>query len=313
MNQDPEEQKVAEQMAQHLEDTKEAPPEPPPAPRYEVTEREGQNNMGYWLPLLQQMQMRVPETILVGTGGVNLLQLLNGSKPAGFDQFMERLKLACHQIGYPVFLRTGHTSDKHDWERTCYVKNKNHLVEHVARLVEASVMANIAGYPFDYNVFAVRRIIPTKPLFHYFNGNMPIAKEMRYFIKDGDILTSMPYWPEEVFENADEKIKEKVAELRTISSDDKIDLDLMARYIAKHMPGFWSVDFLQDSQGRWWAIDMAVGERSYGCPPELAKEYGGIVADAFREVAESHESEAIVGDEEIISKDQNHNDDSSTS
>lgn len=268
---------------------------------YEPTEREGQNNLAYWYPLLKQMRMRVPETIIVGSGDCELTYLLDGVKPRGFDQFIERLKLACHQVGYPVFLRTGMTSDKHDYERTCFVENKTQLEDHVRRLVETSVIANISGYPFDYTIWAVRKFIYTKEYFTYFNGNLPITKEVRYFIKDGDIVKSAPYWPEEVFENASDEEKALLAELRTITDDDKLELDLMARYIAKHMPGFWSVDFLQDRQGKWWCTDMAVGERSYGCPEEYLEKSDDTLADAPSEDTESSESEAIVGDKELIS------------
>lgn len=296
-----------EEAKAEVEETKE-----PLKITYEIIEREGMSNMGMWFPLLQQMRMRVPETILVGTGDCELLHIVDGHHPPGYDQFVERLKLAASQIGYPVFLRSGMMADKHDYDRTCFIKNKNQFDDHVRRIVESSVMANISGYPFNYRIWAVRKFIYTKEAFTHFNGNLPISKEVRYFIKDGDILTSMPYWPDEAFGNLTDDEKVKLKEVQTISDDDKIELDLMARYIAKHMDGFWSVDFMQDRMGKWWCTDMAAGEFSYGCPEAFKVERNNLVADAFRELRKEDTKGVDVGESEqsIDSQDENNNSES---
>lgn len=228
-------------------------------------ELEAKNNIAYWFPILQRIRMRVPKTILVHTGGVDLLPLTDGEFPEDYMFFHRRLLEAIKEVGFPCFLRTGLTSDKHSWKDTCYITADSKLNQHVARLVEASCMANIAGNPWDTSIWAVRKLIPTKPLFSAFVGKMPIAKERRIFIKDGKVLCNHPYWPSEVFEGQLDKdvYHAAMAELLFIPPEDLKELNEMASYIARFFTGFWSVDFLQAADGKWWCTDMAVGERSY--------------------------------------------------
>lgn len=229
-----------------------------------IPEQEALTNLAYWYPILQTICMRVPKTIIVHRGTVELLHLLDGNIPKGFDRFEQSLRAAMDDIGYPCFLRTGMTSDKHDWKNTCYITEEANLKAHITALVEASCMANIAGLPFNYDFWVVRKLIPTKPVITYFNG-MPIAMEVRAFIKDGKMQCVHPYWPAEVFENADDDIKQKVQRLQVLP-DQKDELYQMIAYIGRYFSGHWSVDFLQDDKGKWWCTDMATGERSYHYP-----------------------------------------------
>ena len=38
---------------------------------------------------------------------------------------------AAKEMGEPFFLRTDHTSAKHSWEETCFVKSTSDLMQHV--------------------------------------------------------------------------------------------------------------------------------------------------------------------------------------
>ena len=228
-------------------------------------EIEAKNNLTYWFPILEKIRMRVPKTIIAHTGGVNLLELVDGKIPDGYMQFHKRLLDAIRQIGFPCFLRSGMTSDKHSWKRSCYITAESDLTAHLCTIIETSIMANIAGYPFDTSFWAVRELIQTEPLFHAFE-EMPITKERRIFIKNGEVICNHPYWPDEAFENYKDKIpdyRKKMKELQSLSEDEERELNLMAKYIGRFFKGFWSVDFLRDVEGKWYCIDMAVGERSY--------------------------------------------------
>ena len=131
-------------------------------------EIEAKNNLTYWFPILEKIKMRVPKTIIVHTGGVNLLELVDGKIPDGYMQFHKRLLDAIRQIGFPCFLRSGMISDKHSWKRSCYITAESDLTAHLCTIIETSIMANIAGYPFDTSFWAVRELIQTEPLFHAF-------------------------------------------------------------------------------------------------------------------------------------------------
>lgn len=227
-------------------------------------EQENKNNMAYWFPLLKQIKMRVPDTILIHSGITDLGETLEDGNPEKYRTFLDRLKSAINEIGLPCFLRTGQTSDKHSWKDTCYIDSDDdaYLLRHVANLVETSYMANIAGMPFDYSIWAIRRLIPTTPVLTYFNG-MPITKERRLFISNGKVICNHPYWPKDAFD--DGITDEQIAILHSLDEKDG-EIELMAEYVGKFFKGYWSVDFLQDVDGNWWLTDMAVGERSYHYP-----------------------------------------------
>lgn len=238
-----------------------------PAPLDE--EIEARNSLAYWFPVLEKIGMRVPKTIIVHTGGVQILKLLDDEMPDGYMQFHKRLLDAIKTIGFPCFLRTGMMSDKHSWKDSCYITAESDLKKHLYTIIETSTMANIAEYPFDTSFWVVRELIPTMPIFHAFHGKMPITKERRIFIREGKVLCNHPYWPDEAFESYKERIPEytaKMKELQSLPEDEERELNLMAAYIGRFFKGFWSIDFLQASDGRWWCTDMAVGERSYHFP-----------------------------------------------
>lgn len=226
-------------------------------------EQENKNNMVYWYPLLKQIRMRVPDTIFVHSGNCDLLSLSDGKDPKGLELFMGRLEEVIKEIGMPCFLRTGMMSGKHSWKDTCYIDKLDDLKSHIASLVEESCIANIAGLPFDFSIWAVRKLISTTPLFTAFYGDMPITRERRLFIRDGKLECNHPYWPKESFEGEENWTQDLQDELDFIDTPDQEELKQMAEYVGKYFTGYWSLDFLQDRDFNWWLTDMAVGERSY--------------------------------------------------
>lgn len=220
------------------------------------------NSMGYWYPLLQQIRMRTPKTVLVHSD-IDLNEYLESEKDSAFVTFIERLQTACQYLGNgePVFLRTAQTSDKHSWNYTCYVRDYKKIQSNVMHLVESSVMANIAGMPWNTNIWAVRQMLPVKKHFEAFDG-MPITTEYRMFIKDGKTQCMHEYWPDEAFEDE----KQKQQRLGVYKDIDTSKLRMMSDYVARYFHDYWSVDFLLSEDGQWYCIDMAVGDRSYHDP-----------------------------------------------
>ena len=224
-------------------------------------EQENKNNMAFWFPLLKMIKMRVPKTILIHTGNCDLSNMVDGRRVEGIELFLDRMETAIEEIGLPCFIRSGMTSNKHDWKNSCYFDGpSNALLSHIYTIVQHSFMANIVGLPLDYSLWAVREIIPTKTIFIDFN-HMPITKERRLFIDKGEVICNHPYWPRDCFKL--EHTEQEFNELQSITTHEEGELKLMAEYVGKYFTGFWSVDFLQDTAYNWWLIDMAVGERSY--------------------------------------------------
>ena len=226
------------------------------------------NCLSYWFPILKSTGLPVPRTEILSTN-VELLRLCDGQKPEGYDQFIADLTAMCIGIGTPVFLRTGQTSGKHYWNETCHVTDLAKLPQHVYQLVEFSATADMCG--LDDDVWVAREFIPMYSLFEWFPGKMPINRERRYFIRDGKVVCHHAYWPKDAFGDFDEKpapksILKKLGILNSETASEVAELTAMADTAAKAFDGYWSLDFSQDAKGKWWAIDMAIGERSYHWP-----------------------------------------------
>jgi len=219
---------------------------------------ERMNSITFWLPRLQNLNFPVPKTIIINAD-IELDSILEGKFPKGSERFFKELENAIDIVGLPAFLKTEMLSNKHDWENSCFITDKSKLRAHVRNLVEMSHIATIDRRT-DYNFFAVRQFIETEKVFNYFDGKMPITKEVRVFVRNGRIECKHPYWPVEAFKGIKKDLIKKVRELS--EKDDKT-IDKMANYIAGLFSGYWSIDLLKSKSGEWYAIDMSIGERAW--------------------------------------------------
>jgi len=223
----------------------------------------------YWYPVLKMLEIPTPKTIIVHCDAP-MVYLAYGEKfpdQKVYFEFIDRLKSACKQIGYPVFLRTGHLSHKHAWIDTCYLEKEKDLHQHVFSLAESSAMANIAGAPWPMDFWVVREMLKTKPYFYCFN-KMPITRERRYFINDGKVICKHNYWPKLAFvdHSPTKGWEKKLEELNTWDDKEEQHLTKMSEKVGSMLSGFWSIDWLQDIRGNWYCIDMAEGKNSWHEP-----------------------------------------------
>jgi len=141
-------------------------------------------------------------------------------------------------------------------------------------LVEDSFIADIVGLPVYALVF--REYILMKELFTAFYGDMPVNPELRFFVKDGEILCKHWYWCNEAIVNPSvdnwKKLMDK--EKGEITEKEKELLKDYTLKVAEQFEGYWSVDFSKSKDGRWILIDMAVGDRS--CHPKNCIDYGNL-------------------------------------
>lgn len=222
------------------------------------------NSLAFWFPRIDAAELPVPETRIVRSP--DLVGLLDGTTPEGYARFVVDLTEAAQEIGYPCFLRTGHGSGKHSWDRTCYVRHYNDLVPHVAALVEWSALVDLMGLPT--NVWAVRKLIPTAPLF-YCNGygGFPVVREFRFFVRDGEVEHWQPYWPADAVLQGRPSVPDwrtRLARGSELIVSEREHLEAIAVQAAGAVGGgYWSVDLLEDVSGAWWLTDMAEGDRSF--------------------------------------------------
>lgn len=228
------------------------------------------NSMAFWLPPLQDANLRVPATTMLHTD-VQLIDLMDGVTPDGYETFIKDLRKAADDMGYPCFLRTGHTSAKHGWDLACYLADPAKLERHVTEIVHFSCVADLFGLPMD--TWAVRRMIPTTTLFRCRGfGNFPVTREFRFFIDGEELVHVQPYWPPDaVADGEPDNTHWREILFRASQLPDRLKWQLtdMARHAVQALNGgFWSVDLLEDEDGQWWLTDMALGEQSYRYEPK---------------------------------------------
>jgi len=226
------------------------------------------NCLSYWFPKLLAAGVPVPRTNILTTD-IHLFDLLDGKTPDGFEDFIKALSASVLDIGLPCFLRTGQGSGKHQWKDTCCVTDIDLLSRHVAELVNWSACVDFIGLPF--NVWCSREFLPVAPIAVLPDyGNMPLVKEIRCFVRGGNVVCHHPYWPADAICQGYHP-HAMPADLDAIVAASS-DLDWpaakpLAETVAAAFKddGAWSVDLLETTRG-WYVTDMAEAERSFHWP-----------------------------------------------
>lgn len=242
--------------------------------------------LSVWFPRLVAGNVPVPKTEIVRWPGASPYGLANllcygeleGDEKAQFDrefdQFANDLHFAADKVGgWPCFLRTGQTSNKHNWKETCCWTDPKLLDKHVTALVEFSQMVDIIALPHD--VWVAREFLQTRPVAYLPRyGDMPLVREYRGFVRDGKVVCVHPYWPvESIMDGLDAAVR---------TADRRADFE---EFVGRAAPaevfnllyrvaqlfagdGAWSVDVLETALG-WYVTDMATAGQSFhwaGCP-----------------------------------------------
>jgi len=219
-------------------------------------------------------------------------KILSEVEDAGADELfeacLEKIKAVAEEIGYPVFIRTDMASDKFGWEKTAYVRNESDLQSHIMMTLEFNEMAGILG--LNYKAIVIREFLELDWRFKAFRGKMPVAKERRYFVKDGEVICHHPYWFKEAIQQAHKHDgttskylgyfphdlpntwEKMLKNLNLECREEVLILSDYAKTVSRSVEGYWSVDFACDRDGKWYLIDMALGfasEHYPDCPKKL--------------------------------------------
>jgi hypothetical protein len=226
------------------------------------------NCISSWYPILVELGIKTPRTIIVELDE-DLTKWAYAETIPRLQEYIDRVQQATDEIGYPCFLRSGQTSHKHSWKRSCYVENSKTIGP---QMFEIGYLCAMADWPIV--CFAARELIPTSPIFTAFYGDMPVTREFRLFVNEGEIIHIQPYWPPAAIEGhtKEENWPEKLAAINEMTDEEKTYLSELTEKIGKKMGGYWSVDWLQSADGEWYCIDMAWGGNSYKWDPETGKE-----------------------------------------
>lgn len=225
------------------------------------------NSLLYWFPKVKDLGIPVPETRIIEIPRKKLAKILDGDA-SEVKEYVPLIQKAIKELGGPpVFVRTDHTSAKHYYTSTCFLEKDDEqtILKHVYRLVEFSEMAGIIGLPYD--AIVVREFLELDHAFRAFD-DLPVARERRYFVKDGKVQCHHPYWPEEaiVFRRGSTPPENWKEMLRKLNEETEEEVSLLSEYaarVARAVEGYWSVDFAMTKDGKWYLIDMALGEVSW--------------------------------------------------
>jgi len=208
----------------------------------------------YWFPKIQAAGIPVPKTIILTMPEETknaIWKVFDGeSLTDKAYPFFDSINAAVESIGgYPCFLRTGQTSGKHSWRKTCFLETTKDIMGHVLSLVEFSEMVDIVG--LDWTYWVVREYLPIKPFAicpRY--SDMPVCREFRFFVQDGKIICRHPYWPLHAIKQGgvdmDKKTYGKLCHM-----DNQEVLDKIASTAGRVVGGAWSVDLLETENG-WY-------------------------------------------------------------
>lgn len=180
---------------------------------------------------------------------------------------------------YPVFFRTDHASNKHEWKESCIIHNEREIKLKISRTLD-----------FNYSVDLWPQHLVFRELLKPYGGNshrrwggfdafkgFPVGRELRFFVAEGKVQCVHRYWAHEVF------VKDQWA-ARTIPRDwdlrwkklynipaSQISM-LSGRIENDFSPALktesWSADFMYASRGnsgvfQWFLIDMALSHLSF--------------------------------------------------
>lgn len=226
------------------------------------------NSLFTWYPLVEGV-VPTPKTVMIPLEGDfnSLDEALSGKKTK--DPVMRKLiDSAIRAVdvvgGYPAFVKGDESAHKHSWLKSCHVTNKRYMESHIKNLMEFTFMVDIG-----FDGVAVREFLHLDYKFHAFNG-MPVAREFRFFIKDGAVQCYHPYWFPSCMERPD--CEDWLPKLRETQRIDESEVKLLSDYSVKISDAVkslgaedncWSLDYCIDRKGVWYLTDMAFGPDSY--------------------------------------------------
>jgi hypothetical protein len=232
-------------------------------------------NLSYWFPLIRDVGLPVPRTEIIEMPEDVWMEAWQMFDGVAFDAipkykaWAEDFEKRVNAFGRPLFLRTGHTSGKHNWKETCAITPESSVMHHLYNIIEFSEIAGMMG-ELPWRNWVLREMLPVKPYGvcrRY--GDMPVVREFRVFVDGGKVECHHPYWPTKALQDGGVFMAEDVLRrFHNFNDDDELKRVLgLASDAGKAVGGRWSVDMLETDRG-WFVTDMAEAEKSYhweGC------------------------------------------------
>ena len=218
----------------------------------------------YWFPLIKDLDIPQPRTIIVPISEKEIKSLHNERIPKSLTAKVQAI--IQNDFTLPVFIRTDLASGKHQWKESCYYDGSTELWQNLYHIITFNLCADIFG--LDFKAMVIREFIPMDTKFTAFYGEMPVNPERRYFVKDGKVQCHHAYWIKEAIadsykEPSLKNWEEHCAEMNHQTFEEMNWLTSYSTLIAQELDGYWSIDFCRAKDGRWILIDCATGGHSW--------------------------------------------------
>jgi ATP-grasp domain-containing protein len=147
----------------------------------------------------------------------------------------------------PVIVKDYVKSQKHYWHEACFIPSAADVraVERVVRrFLELQGDSLNEGLVF-------REFVAFEPSAEHSRSGMPMTREFRMFVRDGDVRCCAPYWGEGRYEGA-------------VPSADEFS-DVTRRVQSR----FFSMDVARQRDGAWMIVELGDGQIA-GLPPSVS-------------------------------------------
>ena len=228
------------------------------------------SSMNNWFPKIKKHEtiFKFPKTKIYHIDEKDLTSGVDFFPPEVNKKLID--KIIKDEWEFPLFIRTDQTSGKHDYKDTCYVESLDKLDENINNLICVNRTTNVFGLPFTSLI--VREFIELDWKFKAFWGKMPVAPEVRIFVRDEKVECIHPYWFEDAINGMTDQDdwRHLLIEINQRAEKDYFILGKNAIEFNKVVEGYWSVDYALGKDGEWYLIDCAHGDASYHYPHEEA-------------------------------------------
>jgi hypothetical protein len=160
----------------------------------------------------------------------------------GPDVSIDEVMRVLHVFGdKPVIVKDFVKSRKHEWNEACYIPcaSDKHAVERVVRR-----FLQLQGEDLNEGL-VFREFIEFEPLASHSKSGMPLIKEFRLFVLDGQVICSTPYWEEGDYGN---------------DKDGSLPIDTFDHVIQKIESRFFTMDVARKRDGTWNIVELGDGQ-----------------------------------------------------
>jgi len=160
----------------------------------------------------------------------------------GLDVSLDEVMALLRPFGEkPIIVKDYVKSRKHEWNEACYIPSASdrQVVERVV-----SRFLHLQGEDLNEGL-VFREFIDFEPLASHSKSHMPLTREFRLFVLDGQIIFSTPYWEEGDYGDDNNALP---------------PLDLFRQVAQKIQSRFFTMDVAQKRDGTWNIVELGDGQ-----------------------------------------------------